>query len=105
MTDGFPATALGFNPPDLDIMQRTPRGTKDPLISGWLFFRYMVVGVYVGIATVGAAAWWFMVYSNGPQLNYYQLVNVSEHLSIRYNYLLFAMSDAPPAMHGGGVKV
>ena len=31
--------------------------------------------VYVGCATVGAAAWWFMVYEEGPKLNYYQLVS------------------------------
>lgn len=31
--------------------------------------------VYVGCATVGAAAWWFMFYEDGPQLNYYQLVS------------------------------
>ena len=30
--------------------------------------------VYVGCATVGAAAWWFMLYDKGPRLNYYQLV-------------------------------
>ena len=75
VTDGLPATALGFNPPDLDIMNKPPRNPKEPLISGWLFFRYMAIGCYVGCATVGAAAWWFMVYERGPQLNYYQLVN------------------------------
>lgn len=32
------------------------------------------ISVYVGCATVGAAAWWFMVYHKGPGLNYYQLV-------------------------------
>jgi Ca2+ transporting ATPase len=74
VTDGLPATALGFNPPDLDIMNKPPRNPKEPLISGWLFFRYMAIGCYVGCATVGAAAWWFMVYEKGPQLNYYQLV-------------------------------
>ena len=31
--------------------------------------------VYVGCATVGAAAWWFTMYEKGPQLNYYQLVS------------------------------
>lgn len=31
--------------------------------------------VYVGAATVGAAAWWFMTAPDGPQLNYYQLVS------------------------------
>jgi len=76
VTDGLPATALGFNPPDLDIMNKPPRNPKEPLISGWLFFRYMAIGCYVGCATVGAAAWWFMSYEKGPQLNYYQLVHI-----------------------------
>jgi len=75
VTDGFPATALGFNPPDLDIMNKPPRRANEPLISGWLFFRYMAIGCYVGAATVGAAAWWFVMYEDGPQLNYYQLTH------------------------------
>ncbi|KAK3606471.1 hypothetical protein CHS0354_041418 [Potamilus streckersoni] len=75
VTDGFPATALGFNPPDMDIMKRPPRSPKESLITGWLFFRYMAIGIYVGCATVGAAAWWFMVYEEGPKLNYYQLTH------------------------------
>lgn len=44
VTDGLPATALGFNPPDLDIMTRPPRSAGESLISKWLFFRYMAVG-------------------------------------------------------------
>uniref|UniRef100_A0A667YCP0 Calcium-transporting ATPase n=1 Tax=Myripristis murdjan TaxID=586833 RepID=A0A667YCP0_9TELE len=73
VTDGLPATALGFNPPDLDIMERPPRNAKEPLISGWLFFRYLAIGGYVGAATVGAAAWWFTVSDEGPQVTLYQL--------------------------------
>lgn len=78
VTDGLPATALGFNPPDLDIMDKPPRKANEGLISGWLFFRYMAIGGYVGAATVGGATWWFMFSENGPQLNYYQLTH---HLS------------------------
>lgn len=74
VTDGLPATALSFNPLDSDIMKRPPRKRNEPLVSGWLFFRYMVIGTYVGIATVGGYAWWYMFYENGPQVSFYQLV-------------------------------
>ncbi|CAE7651275.1 ECA4 [Symbiodinium necroappetens] len=59
VTDGLPATALGFNPPDLDVMYRQPRRSDDALISGWVFFRYMVIGIYVGLATVGIFIYWY----------------------------------------------
>ena len=74
VTDGLPATALSFNPPDHDVMKRPPRKRDEPLVGGWLFFRYMVIGTYVGLATVGGYAWWFMFYEAGPQISFYQLV-------------------------------
>ncbi|KAM7224469.1 calcium-transporting ATPase [Rhypophila decipiens] len=73
VTDGLPATALSFNPPDHDIMRRQPRKRDEALIGGWLFFRYLVIGTYVGLATVAGYAWWFMFYSEGPQITFYQL--------------------------------
>lgn len=73
VTDGLPATALGFNPPDLDIMEKRPRSPKESLITPWLFFRYMAIGVYVGAGTVAASAWWYVFYEDGPQLTYHQL--------------------------------
>lgn len=59
VTDGPPATALGFNPSDIDIMRKPPRKSNDALINAWVFFRYMVIGLYVGVATVGIFALWF----------------------------------------------
>ena len=86
VTDGLPATALGFNPPDPDIMSKPPRSVSDPLISGWLFFRYLCIGVYVGFATVGAASWWFMYYSYGPQMTFFQLVSCQCFLVLMYGH-------------------
>jgi len=59
VTDGPPATALGFNPADPDIMEKLPRDKNEELISSWTFVRYLVVGVYVGFATVGIFAAWY----------------------------------------------
>ena len=73
VTDGLPATALSFNPADNDVMRRPPRKRDEALVGGWLFFRYMVIGVYVGAATVFGYAWWFMFYSGGPQISFWQL--------------------------------
>ncbi|KAI9312794.1 hypothetical protein BX666DRAFT_1865492 [Dichotomocladium elegans] len=73
VTDGLPATALGFNPPDHDIMRRPPRSGKESLVDGWLFFRYMAIGIYVGVATVFGYIWWFIFYVDGPQISYHQL--------------------------------
>ena len=59
VTDGPPATALGFNPPDVDIMTKKPRRKDEDLISRWAMVRYLVVGLYVGAATVGVFAVWY----------------------------------------------
>merc|ERR1712110_950200 len=80
VTDGLPATALSFNPPDLDIMDKQPRSSGDALISNWLLFRYCAIGGYVGFATVFSAAWWFMYATDGPALSWYQLTHFMQCL-------------------------
>lgn len=81
VTDGLPATALSFNPADHDIMKRLPRKRDEALIGGWLFFRYMVIGTYVGIATVGGYAWYFMFSEAGPKVSFHALVSFDTFLS------------------------
>jgi len=75
VTDGLPATALGFNPPDHDIMRQPPRNSREPIVGTWLFIRYMIIGLYVGAATVFGYSWWFLYYKGPDAVNitFYQL--------------------------------
>jgi Ca2+ transporting ATPase len=73
VTDGPPATALSFNPPDPDVMRKPPRRRDEKLIDAWLFIRYCVIGLYVGGATVLGAMWWFMMSEGGPKVSFTQL--------------------------------
>uniref|UniRef100_A0A6Q2WXM5 Calcium-transporting ATPase n=1 Tax=Esox lucius TaxID=8010 RepID=A0A6Q2WXM5_ESOLU len=49
-------------------------GEVEPLISGWLFFRYMIIGgrefTWKG---GGPPYWWFMYDTTGPEVSFYQL--------------------------------
>ncbi|SIO73219.1 Cation transporting ATPase C-terminus [Babesia microti strain RI] len=82
VTDGPPATALGFNPPDPFVMSKPPRGRNEKLIGIWTMIRYLVVGIYVGISTVGIFVQWY-IYGISPNdsntlVSFYQLANWSE---------------------------
>lgn len=56
VTDGPPATALGFNPPAPDLMDVPPRPSDEPIMTRWLLTRYCITGLYVGLATIGVFA-------------------------------------------------
>ncbi|CAE6433215.1 unnamed protein product [Rhizoctonia solani] len=82
VTDSLPATALGFNPPDHTIMRMPPRKISEPLVGKWLFIRYLIVGTYVGVATVFGYAWWFIFYEGGPQITFHQLTHFHQCSSL-----------------------
>ncbi|KAI0303358.1 Ca-transporting ATPase [Multifurca ochricompacta] len=104
VTDSLPATALGFNPPDHSIMRVPPRSSREPLISKWLFFRYLVIGSYVGIATIAGYAWWFMFYENGPQISYYQLTHFHQ-CAARFSEIGCDMFTGVPARHASTMSL
>jgi len=52
VTDGPPATAIGFNPPDPEVLKQPPRSVSEPVLTPWLLTRYALTGAYVGWATI-----------------------------------------------------
>lgn len=46
-------------------MKKPPRANNENLISNWVFFRYMIVGLYVGFATVGIFVYWYTMAETG----------------------------------------
>jgi len=82
VTDGLPATALSFNPPDAEIMKKLPRKTDDNIIGGWTLARFLIVGLYIGIATVGVFVYWYCFYDwsgyNHQLVSFNELRNWSE---------------------------
>ncbi len=53
VTDGLPAVALGFDPPEKDIMLQPPRGSKENIFSHGLLRLILFRGVFIGLTTLG----------------------------------------------------
>ncbi|PIN03225.1 Ca2+ transporting ATPase [Handroanthus impetiginosus] len=97
VTDGLPATAIGFNKQDSDVMKAKPRKVNEAVVTGWLFFRYLVIGVYVGLATIAGFIWWFLYSDNGPKLPYTELMNFDSCPTRETNYPCTVFSDRHPS--------
>jgi P-type Ca2+ transporter type 2A len=85
-------------------MKRQPRKRDEVLIGGWLFFRYMVIGTYVGVATVAGYAWWFMYYAGGPQITFRQLTRF-HHCSTEFPEIGCAMFSNDMSKAGSTVSL
>ncbi|KAK9866315.1 hypothetical protein WJX84_004041 [Apatococcus fuscideae] len=78
VTDGLPATALGFNPQDHQSMHSRPRNIREGIVTRWLLIRYLIIGAYVGLATVGGSVWWYTSYKGGPRLTWHQVTSFQD---------------------------
>jgi Ca2+-transporting ATPase len=52
VTDGLPAVALGFDPPEKDVMKRSPRGPDESIFSHGLAAIILTRGVLIGLTTL-----------------------------------------------------
>ncbi|XP_017981280.1 PREDICTED: calcium-transporting ATPase 3, endoplasmic reticulum-type isoform X1 [Theobroma cacao] len=97
VTDGLPATAIGFNKQDSDVMKAKPRKVGEAVVTGWLFFRYLVIGAYVGLATVAGFIWWFVYAETGPKLLYAELMNFDTCSTRETTYPCSIFEDRHPS--------
>lgn len=97
VTDGLPATAIGFNKQDSDVMKAKPRKVNEAVVTGWLFFRYLVIGAYVGLATIAGFIWWFLYADSGPKLPYSELMNFDTCATRETTYPCSIFDDRHPS--------
>ena len=63
VTDGLPAVALGFDPPERDVMKRRPREPGESIFSNGLAAIILFRGVLIGLTTLAVFA--TMLYFTG----------------------------------------
>ncbi len=54
VTDGIPAIALGFDPPQDDVMLEKPRKRAESVFSNGLGFKIILRGILLGLSVLGA---------------------------------------------------
>ncbi|MCD6109626.1 cation-transporting P-type ATPase [bacterium] len=59
-TDVLPALALGVDPPEKGIMSRPPRDPKKKIMDWAFVARFLYIGIFIGVLTVGAYFWTLM---------------------------------------------
>jgi hypothetical protein len=59
-------------------MKEVPRKKTDRLVDNANLFRFVITGIYVGIATVFGYIWWQCYYVDGPQIAFNQLKHWDE---------------------------
>ncbi len=78
VTDSFPALALGMEPGEPELMNRHPRGKKEPLLTGYHMGIILTQSIAIGFATLLS---FILTYNNG---------NLSEARTVAYMTLVIS---------------
>lgn len=78
VTDSFPALALGMEPGEPEIMNRPPRGKREPLLTGYHMGIILTQSIAIGIATLLS---FILTYRNG---------NLTEARTVTYMTLVIS---------------
>ncbi len=78
------ALALAFEPAEKNVMGRPPRDPKAPLLSGFLIWRSLFVGMILVTGTFGLFLWY---QSNGASVEYSRTISVNTLVMFEIFYL------------------
>ena len=67
VTDGLPALGLAMEPVDPKVMERSPRGAKERIVSTRLFYTMLLQGIFMAACTLAVYAYEY--YLNGGDLD------------------------------------
>jgi Ca2+-transporting ATPase len=57
VTDGLPAVALGFEPPEPGVMRRPPREPSESVLAGGLWQHVLFIGLLMGAVPLALGLW------------------------------------------------
>ena len=84
VTDGLPATALGVNPAEPNVMDLPPRPKDEKIITPTNIVRYLLGGIYLGMATIIAAYWHYMYDPAGPHITYNHITHYGQYPELEH---------------------
>jgi len=75
VSDGLPALALGFEPPERAVMRRPPRHPQESLFAGGLGLHILWVGLLMGLGSIGIFGWahWNQDLAHGQTMTFVTL--------------------------------
>ncbi|MGK7953788.1 MAG: cation-translocating P-type ATPase [Crocosphaera sp.] len=78
MTDGLPALALGVEPAEKHIMQRSPYSPSENIFSRGLGWRIIWVGLLMGVVSLGTGYYYWQQQNPGWQTMIFTIVTLSQ---------------------------
>jgi Ca2+-transporting ATPase len=96
VTDGLPALALGMEPPERDVMRRSPRAKREPVIT-WARGLQMLGHGLLMAATASATFWW-IYRGDAPRAALAQSVTfcVMAYMQLFYSFSCRSLRDTMP---------
>ena len=95
------ALTLAFEPPEQDVMQRSPREPKEPLLSGFLTWRIIFVSLILVSGTFGLFVW---EREQGASIELARTVAVNTLVVFEIFYLISARYLLAPALTYDGLR-